>query len=290
VDNSIELKEFSFIIASKTFGFDLNLTDGVLGLGLNIEKDENKSFIQQLYRQGIISTPSFSIYLLENSSFILFGDISSSPELAVIINKMGECNVPKGTNKWQCPLKNIAINKSKIKSKNSAIVFDTGCKYIIIPVIHLRLFKQEYIDKVDTICGVTEINQIICKCTSREIFLGNLTLNINGYPLIIQRDHLISYNPEYEYQCRFNVIIDLNLDNDWILGIEGMKGVLFDFDISRRKIRFIRTFLPDKITVNDRSFKEIWIWFLIAIGIIVLGILIYACCKSRNTNSIYKED
>jgi len=184
IDNNIELKELSFLIANDTFGFDLNVIDGVMGLGINIEKDENKSFIQQLYKQGIITTPSFAIYLSENSSFILFGDISSSPELKIIMTKMGQCNVPKGTIKWQCPLKSIAINKSKIRSQNSAIVFDTGCKYIIIPVIHLRLFKQEYIDKVNTICGVTEINQIICKCPSKEIFSGNLTLNINGYHLI----------------------------------------------------------------------------------------------------------
>jgi len=87
---------------------------------------------------------------------------------------------------------------------------------------------------------------------------------------------LISYEPGYEYPCRFNILIDLNTFDSWILGDNALRGVLLTYDLQEKMISFIKTNVPANITVEDNNDRG-YIYYLI--GILFVAILLYCLYK-----------
>jgi hypothetical protein len=254
------------------------VADGVLGLGVDTEGDPYNSFILQLYNQGLISAPKFSFYLTEDNSDsrLIIGDIAESKQLEEISKNMGFCNVRQNSLYWECSMKTININ-NKQHLLNTKVIFDTGTSFTIIPVNDFKVIKEEFLDKANATCALTFMNQLVCQCQNPKIF-PDINLMINGYSLNIDNSQLISYEPIYEYQCRFQILIDLNLFDSWILGDNALRGVLLTYDMENKRVSFIKTELPREITISNNN-QNNSILFIYLLGIVLSAIIVFSLYK-----------
>jgi len=259
------------------------VADGVLGLGVDTEGDPYNSFILQLYNQGLISAPKFSFYLTEDNSGsrLIIGDIAESKQLEEISKNMGFCNVRQNSLYWECSMKTININ-NKQHLLNTKVIFDTGTSFTIIPVNDFKVIKEEFLDKANATCALTFMNQLVCQCQNPKIF-PDINLMINGYSLNIDNSQLISYEPIYEYQCRFQILIDLNLFDSWILGDNALRGVLLTYDMENKRVSFIKTELPREITISNNN-QNNSILFIYLLGIVLSAIIIFSLYKCFYTD------
>lgn len=286
ISDNLIVKNFKFIVVTKEYDLDVLVADGVMGLGVDMEGDPYNSFIMQLYNQGMISSPKFSFYLTEDTmeSRLIIGDIADSSQLIDITEKMGFCHVLKNSLYWECSMKSVIINK-KESFISSKVIFDTGTSFIIIPVSDFKLIKEDLLDSANSTCALTTMNQLVCQCSSPKIF-PNINLVINGFKLNLDNSQLISYEPIYEYQCRFQILIDLNMFDSWILGDNALRGVLLSYDLQDKKISFIKADVPKEITINDNN-QNNYIFFFYILGLVLIAVFmvgLYKCMNSEKNN------
>ena len=129
VDNLI----FKVINSNNSEFINSTLIDGILSLSYNNNSQiPNNNFIKELYHEGKILSPSFSL-IITSSNFnrLYLGDIMKNEYIKNYINSSmnkGECDIIN--NKWQCKLENVgyidfiySLSNGK-KSSNSIVKFD----------------------------------------------------------------------------------------------------------------------------------------------------------------------
>ena len=101
---------------------------------------------------------------------------------------------------------------------------------------------------------------------------------------------MIDYYPTLEFQCRFQILIDLFLGDYWILGDSVLRDSLVSFDMQERKIGWIQKFIKmddsifesgtnNNITTDKGGFVYHYlIVSLFIFGGILLIYLIWKCC------------
>ena len=274
----------NFLLVTHATGIKSLASDGVLGLNIDDEGNSQNSFIQQLYAEKTISSPSFALHISENGnkSTLLIGNIADSNELDSLRNKMGKCSVPSNSKMWECPLDVVNVNGKNI-TVISKVVFDSGVSYMIIPINDFKLIRNDTIS--NKTCAMNRQNQLLCKCVSPSEFPG-MNLLVNGYNISLTPDQLVSYQPQYEYSCRFNILLDLNIFGSWILGESALRGLLVSYDFTNRNIDFVKVdTLPDNIVFEPpKSGFNWWIllWILLAIAFLVLCYYLYRHCFIHN--------
>jgi hypothetical protein len=257
---------FKFLVVDYESELDGTIADGVLGLGIDTEGDERMSFIYTLYNQNKINRPQFSFYLTDSKkdSRIYIGDITENFYLKPEFDKMSYCNVNNRSHYWQCDLENIRIKSKSIQNENlnhtfnntlinntletsSKVIFDTGTSYLIIPVYDFVGILPHFLNNaLDNKCGITPYFQFICKCNSPEEF-DDIVLHIGSNSFIIPTENIIEFFPTLEYQCRFEIIIDLFMMDAWILGDSVLRNTLLTFDMNDRRIGY----LQDMVRISD---------------------------------------
>ena len=92
-----------------------------MGLGIYNEGDPYNSYIETLYNQKQINSPSFSFYLfwVNNISQLYVGDILNNVYISKLLkNYKQECTVDNNDVYWECtPFKGILLS-NKDNNKN----------------------------------------------------------------------------------------------------------------------------------------------------------------------------
>jgi len=254
-------------------------------------ESEYSNFITELNNQGVIGSPKFGFYLSSSNqvnSKIFFGDFSKGTLLAPFFKQMLYCQVNVSETKWSCDINRIEINKIK-KDINSKFLIDTATSYIYVPMADFKIIKKLYVDHSKTECIRNEINQLLCKCKDPSIF-PDINIFINNDIFKIRSKDIIDYFPSLEYQCRFELIIDMENDDAWTLGTAALKNTLFSFDYNSRKIGLLqfneevrKLMMKDNIILQDEDINDSKIIYIFCLGFIVF--LIGALMKFANTES-----
>lgn len=283
--NNLDSVPFYFLLVEKEESLNA-LSDGVLGLGVNYE-NENQSIVLQLYKHKLIAKPKFTVMLnseIEKSK-IYFGELSAeNSSIPVYQNK---CSLPTNSPYWGCVIKSVSLNNnsdSQFKPKFGFSVFDTGTSYLIMPLEDLidilSLFKQE---KSDLSCALTLYNQLVCKCESPSEF-SDFKLNFDSENQVeVPIRNLIYFNKNLSYQCVFEIIAsDSENLSLWILGDSILRNLIVEFDMESKVISF-----------NNKSItvKSYGIGFIILGIIYFVGLIIAAFLMGRMTyRIIFKEE
>lgn len=287
-----KISGFKFLLADYEENFDYLISDGVLGLGLSTDDDSN--FIRQLYINKVISSPRYSFFLSDSSrdSLIILDDLSEIEKYRPLYKSMSFCKVEQKSDYWQCGLDTVKIG-SEVITINSKVLFDTGTSYLIIPGIYFNQLKPFLIDNNNSTCGLNEIGQLLCKCSSQNIF-PDMELSLNGQRLKISFSKMIDYEPYNQYQCRFHVIVtNSHLFDFWILGDSVLRGMLLSFDVGTRTIGFNQdiTSLGFNITqeINDKSIyaQDDKVYYIFALIFLIAGFIVIV--KMVNNNQANKE-
>ena len=259
---------------------DLNtLSDGVMGLGVNLEGSVQNSFVMSLYTNNIITKPKFTVFLdnEDNRSRIYFGELENEKALILFENK---CNIPNQIPYWACAAMKVSSDDyplSYFEPDYKLIVFDTGTSYLIIPITDvlkiIKLFQSKQ-DRTD--CALTTNNQLICKCQSPPEF-PDLYIDFgNNSRVNIPILSLIHYNEELSYQCVFEILASDGKElGVWILGDSILRNLIVEFDLENKQLSFNnKTYVKPSIKLHYYIFGA---FYLIAalIGMILMGRQIY---------------
>ena len=277
---------FKFVSVYNEVNLEERISDGVIGLGINNEKDYYYSIIRI---SNEINYPSFSFYILENKNIyrLYFGDILCNYYVYNLFeNHIQECQVKQDALYWECNpssgVKLISSNKTyndTIFQTNSSVIFDSGISNTIIPSNDfMKIFNFLSLGHNCTI----DINgQILCKCLNKDEF-GRMELNFDDYNkfMIFFNDN-IEYNINNGFQCLFKIKKGI-LNDTWILGESVFKGNLINFSMKDRKISFVQNIT--QIIQNNKIKKSYWfsktmsflkyLLLIIAISVVIIIIII----------------
>jgi len=194
------------------------ISDGIIGLGVNYQ-NEKESLLMKMFNQGYIKYPVFSFYLSDSSrdSVLYFDDQSTNPNFAGIYKRMNYCEVVnKSAESWECNLNSLSIGggENSTFNINKKVVFETGTSYIIVPKADYNQMKHSIIG--NSVCILSNFNQLVCKCKSHNTF-SNMNLSLNNGSLFLEAKTFIEFEPYQEYQCKFQILVNDNIDY-WVLG------------------------------------------------------------------------
>ena len=277
---------FKFVSVYNEVNLEERISDGVIGLGINNEKDYYYSIIRI---SNEINYPSFSFYILENKNIyrLYFGDILCNYYVYNLFeNHIQECQVKQDALYWECNpssgVKLISSNKTyndTIFQTNSSVIFDSGISNTIIP--NNDFMKIFNFLSLGHNCTIDINGQILCKCLNKDEF-GRMELNFDDYnKFMIFFNNNIEYNINNGFQCLFKIKKGI-LNDTWILGESVFKGNLINFSMKDRKISFVQNIT--QIIQNNKIKKSHWfsktmsflkyLLLIIAISVVIIIIII----------------
>jgi hypothetical protein len=238
VNDDIYVQNLQFLLVDHEVQLAGTVADGVLGLGIDLEGNDHNSFVMLLYGQGKISRPAFTFYISESrrDSRLYIGDITENTHVSSLINsRMQFCDVNIRSRYWMCSATYISVenndNNNKINGKSyprltttsSKVIFDTGTSYLIVPANDFMALLPNFLDGAyNRTCGLTPMMQFICKCNSPDEF-GDIVISFANSRFVIKTKDIIQYFPTLEFQCRFELIVDIQMMDAWILGDSVLK-------------------------------------------------------------------
>ena len=240
---NINISSLNFkVIELDSSGFlNSDLLDGILSLNYNNDTDNPKNnFIRELYNEGYISSPSFSIIITSaNINRLYLGDIMENEYISNYINtsmNKNECQIIENT--WKCQLNAIEYNALKQShwekqefSDHSTLTFNLKDNKLTIPKYYYNLIvvsykhvleergnnliiKKKYNKWCNTFGGI-----IYCNCRDKDDF-GIVTFHFeNNSTLDIDlRDYVHYDNSAFFYKCRVDVLLSINYE--FIIGLK----------------------------------------------------------------------
>ena len=263
-NNELSAEKLNILGVNKEINLTGTISDGVMGLGVYNEEDPYNSFIETLYNQKQINSPSFSFYLfgVNNISRLYVGDILNNAYISKIFkNNKQECLVDSYALYWECysyngiKLINHNNDKNSTFNTNSTFIFDTGSSYTLIPkcdFMHIFNFL-----KLEHNCGISKDNQLLCQCSNKNEF-GKIEINFdekNKY--VMDLSNMIEFYRSSNYQCHFQINMEVYDLNTWVLGDSALRRSLINFNIYERKITFIQNI--SGIIDDNRIAQSKWI-------------------------------
>ena len=264
------------------------LIDGIISLDYSISTEiPNNNFIMELYNEGKISSPSFSIIITSlNYNRLYLGDIMKNDYIKNYVNSSmnkGECAAID--NKWQCQLEKLEYTDfvSHLSSfdrwDDSIVKFDLNEKKLVIPDIYYsKIVVGYYIErngkgirrKVYNKHCYTYSGKIFCTCSSGKNSFGVITFIFqNNSRLDIDiRDYVYYDESAYFFKCRVDATLSDN--KEFVIGLKGLNNTILSFDLDDKKVEF---FHRKKAGPN----YKLWIILMgLILGIVfaVVGILI----------------
>ena len=297
-NQKMKVDNFIFLAIHEEKNLSGTIADGVMGLGINNEGNSRNSFIESLYNQNKIKSPSFSFYLThsKDQSRIYIGDIIENNYIKNFFKnqKFNKCDVPLKSNYWLCNIQNginIYDPFGKIEYNfisNSNLIFDTGTSYIIIPRNDFLNIITHFNRLIPDKCKINQNYQLICKCNSQYEF-GSFSIYLGfGNYFNITFSDIIDYNAKNTFQCHFQIMVDVFDIKTWILGDSALRSTLISFNIEKREIQFIQNVKEqfnhvslansaiDYIHNLNKSYYNLIYWLLgIFIFFVVIGIILY---------------
>ena len=257
--------------------------DGIISLSFNMSTQiPNNNFIMELYNEGKISSPSFSIIITSlNNNRLYLGDIMKNDYIKNYINSsMNKGDCPVIGNYWQCQMEKLEYTdfKSHLSSftkwENSMVKFNLNEKKLVIPDIYYdKIIIGYYTEskkgrrrRVYNKYCYRYSGQIFCSCSADKKDFGVITLIFqNNSRLDIDiRDYVYYDESAYFFKCR----VDATLSDydEFVIGLKGLNNTILSFDLDDRKIEF---FHKKKAGPN----LKIWIIIISSILGIVFGII-----------------
>ncbi|XP_001988893.2 lysosomal aspartic protease isoform X1 [Drosophila grimshawi] len=241
---SIKRQTFAEITSLPPGIFSRANFDGIFGLGLKeIAIDGIVPPIYNLFQQGLISQPTFSIYLNRTNTGVVDsngGKLILGPSDQTLYSGCMTYVPLSKIGYWQLTVGSIVMgNDKELCSKCEAIV-DSGTSLIVAPRAALK--------SINTILGLTENDKrdgVYTVACSRISSLPKITLNIG------RRDFVLSpadYVIQYKNVCvsGFTSLEGLGkeltdeqgteYDNLWVLGLVFMGPYYIEFDIEYKRI------------------------------------------------------
>ena len=259
--------------------------DGIISLSFNMSTQiPNNNFIMELYNEGKISSPSFSIIITSlNNNRLYLGDIMKNDYIKNYINSsMNKGDCPVIGNYWQCQMEKLEYTdfKSHLSSftkwENSMVKFNLNEKKLVIPDIYYDKIIIGYYTEGKIKIGRRRrvynkycyrySGQIYCKCSADKKDFGVITLIFqNNSRLDIDiRDYVYYDESAYFFKCRVDATLSDN--KEFVIGLKGLNNTILSFDLDDRKIEF---FHKKKAGPN----LKIWIIIISSILGIVFGII-----------------
>jgi hypothetical protein len=260
--------------------------DGIISLSFNMSTQiPNNNFIMELYNEGKISSPSFSIIITSlNNNRLYLGDIMKNDYIKNYINSsMNKGDCPVIGNYWQCQIEKLEYTdfKSHLSSftkwENSMVKFNLNEKKLVIPDIYYdKIIIGYYTESkkgrrrrvYNKYCYIFS-GQIYCSCSADKKGFGVMTLIFqNNSRLDIDiRDYVYYDESAYFFKCR----VDATLSNydEFVIGLKGLNNTILSFDLDDRKIEF---FHKKKAGPNLKLWIII-IGFILGIALGIISIL-----------------
>ena len=229
--------------------------DGIISLSFNMSTQiPNNNFIMELYNEGKISSPSFSIIITSlNNNRLYLGDIMKNDYIKNYINSsMNKGDCPVIGNYWQCQMEKLEYTdfKSHLSSftkwENSMVKFNLNEKKLVIPDIYYDKIIIGYYTKGKIGSRRREYNkycyrysgQIFCSCSADKKDFGVITLIFqNNSRLDIDiRDYVYYDESAYFFKCRVDATLSDN--KEFVIGLKGLNNTILSFDLDDRKIEF----------------------------------------------------
>lgn len=274
----------NFLLVNHQNGFENFQAEGLIGLNLH-DTQNKKNLIYRLYEQGQISSPRFSLFLSSGSESRLYiGDYSQNTAISGLYRQMRFCAVERKSANWSCAVSAVEVNKKSFAIE-SKFTLDSGISYLIIPISDFKIIKKQIIEETNSDCIFNENHQLLCRCATPDIF-PDLRLKTEGGSFEIKLNKLIDFYPKMTYSCRFEVFVDMNNYDNWVLGANVMKDSLFSFDISARKIGFyqnpdVKAFAnKENLVIYTEDNADPKIGYMFALGFIF--VMLYAIIKCSN--------
>ena len=268
-----------------------------MGIGINNEGNSHNSFIQTLYKENKIKSPSFSFYLTHNKqkSRLYIGDILENDYIRELFSytKFNKCSVPSSSNYWLCNINNgIEMYDSNNTNtynfqSTSNVIFDSGTSYIIIPRTDFLQIITHLNSKSDN-CKINQNYQLICKCNSPNEF-GSFSIKFDNDNIFnISFYNVIDYNSKNYFQCHFQIMVDVFDIHTWILGDSALRSSLITFNMEKREIKYLQN-INERInklrlatsaavaieTINSYYYDIIYYLLIAVVIFMIISVIIY---------------
>ena len=290
-NNNINIDNFLLkVIESNISGFlNSDLIDGILSLSYsNNSIIPNNNFILELYNEGKISSPSFSIIITSsNVNRLYLGNIMKNEYVKNYVNSSmskGACSIID--NSWKC--KTISLyyidfeypHSSRESRVYSEVNFNLNEKKLTIPyfyyeliVVGLRIIKKRKRKSRTIIYNKVCQNfsgSIYCSCSGKNSF-GELIFHFQGdSQLIVDLSDYVYYNESAAFlQCRVDIALSDN--KEFIVGLRGLDNTILSFDLNDKKIEFFQKEKKEKKEKKQED-MEWWVpllWLLALVAFIV---------------------
>ena len=260
--------------------------NGVLGLSpgsSNILTKQNKkvnnSYIDQLYKAGLIDKRVFSMYLSDsanayNTSMFTVGGYDTekfAPDRNVTWNPVTDKTY------WTVKLRKATVGDTMVVTSTNDAIIDSGTSYIAMPTSDLL----SLVDMLDTVhgfkCAYEDFNKLYaCNCPDLTVYKETFP------PLKVTLSESNTYEIPYtDYtQRRSNLcyltIMPLGEQDFWILGDSFMRNyyAIFDLDNNRVGLAGSYTMEPFQLT-----FVMLAAYLGIALMVAVVIRVMYLMCK-----------
>ncbi|KAL4426470.1 hypothetical protein ABPG74_004476 [Tetrahymena malaccensis] len=264
-------------------------SDGLMGLGVYDEHNTNAvPFVNQLYKQGIISKSQFSFYLGfgQNESELIIGGVDNS-KLAnpsqlyfhpIIIN--GQHN---DSQRWSVAIKSVSFGDQSVPlaSKNVAIV-DSGTSLL---VMRNDVFKQwiNYLKTVATLKTITSGGSVFygVKCGATLPDLTFTLTDVNG----VDRSYSLPssfYVIQDNSSCIIGVQgIALTSDVQFILGDVFMRRFVSVFDYSTVSMGLAQSVANPATANNTHKINTLPAFLALGLVIIAVSALIFLALRRK---------
>ena len=287
--NNITVDNFIFrVIESDNSGFmNSDLIDGILSLSYsNISQIPNNNFIMELYKEGKISSPSFSIIITSsNINRLYLGDIMKNDYIKNYVNHSmtkGKCEIID--NKWQCKTiymiytgssdyggkRSSSLVKFNLK-ENKLIIPSRYYYYLIVGYKYVYVYSDKHrtkhlANKQECYQFRGEINSIYCTCPQGKDSFGIMSLFFGGFSRldVDLRDYVYYDETALLYKCRIDAI--LSKEDEFIIGLKGLNNTILSFDLEDKKIEFFH---------RKKDYSTLNIFIFISLLVIILVIIIH---------------
>ena len=289
--NNITVDNLIFkVIESNNSGFiNSNLIDGILSLSYNNNNTQipNNNFIKELYQEGKISSPSFSIIITSsNVNRLYLGDILKNDYIKDYVStemNKGECDIID--NKWKCKLQYVGytdfiyISSHEKRNANALVKFDLTQNKLTIPFYYFNFMivgyryekrspKSSIYDKKDNKYCLEFNNAIYCTCSGKNSFgVISFYFKNNSRLDIDLRDYVYYDKSAFSLKCR--VDISLSNEEEFIVGLKGLNNTILSFNLDDKKIAFFHMKKTDDWNENLMNFILVIIFIIVIIIVII---------------------
>lgn len=303
LSREVEVGNQTFITVRNSTGFEGFSADGMLvlptqGLGFSSNSQSHSTLIENLYAQGYIDTPVFSIFLSDAD----FGGVQSLPssisigswDLKTYSNSHSFVYLPvySNTGYWTVPLKSVQLGDTPLHGNPYLAIVDSGTSPLIGPAGQVLIILEFFVKRWSC---VFQSGLLECECNNNLSEMPDLqfTLGRTGYSFVLKPAMYIVRSKQGK--CRLMLAAHKD-DGLWILGNVFLRAYYAVFDMGNSRLGLAPSVNKESgLTVYEPPI-EVYIVIgtvLVVVAMIVLIMLAFLgfshCCGAHEESPIQKH-